>query len=103
MEGLDSAGIYKEAALPNIKGSIAPNPKEKESLFQPEDDPLITEGALDMEYDKRLATGSTTQPGSINSSAKIVLDASKYNAIYQDDCTTVQPPSYTVRYYIRAK
>ncbi len=103
MEGLDSAGTYKEAALPNIKGSIAPNPKEKESLFQPENDPLIIEGALDIEYNKSLATGSTTQPGSVYSSAKIIFNASKYNDIYKDSCVTVQPSAYTVRYYIRAK
>ena len=31
------------------------------------------------------------------------FDASRYNSIYSNDCSTVQPPALAVNFYIKAK
>jgi len=89
IEGAREAGIKKEAGLPNIKGSVqgfrlATEHVDKGSLF---------------------ATVSTINMGySNNSNAKqgiLSINASKSNKIYGKS-NTVQPPSLTVRYIIKA-
>ena len=88
------AGTYAvntsiEAKLPNIRGTIAitrSNGWIYSGAFVPGGDSLPNSTYSFGEYGKYL-----------------YFDASKYNSIYSDDCTTVQPPAFAVAFYIKAK
>ena len=88
------AGTYAvntsiEAKLPNIRGTIAitrSNGWIYSGAFVPGGDSLPNSTYSFGEYGKYL-----------------YFDASKYNSIYSDDCTTVQPPALAVNFYIKAR
>ena len=89
-EGSESAGVYKEAGLPNITGDIAMG----YSCYLDSE----TKGAF-------ITTGGVSQldspMGSTNPFHKVEFNASRSNSIYGNS-DTVQPPSLTVRYIIKA-
>ena len=81
LQGAETAGEYKEAGLPNITG---------ESYLGEWGIPagaFYTQGTLKTAFLNEEAAG------------RLCFDASRSNAIYGKS-TTVQPPAYTVRYYI---
>ena len=87
--GIYAVGSQIEPALPNIRGTIA-----------------ITR-MNGWVYSGAFVPGSDSIPNSDYSSGGygkyLHFDASKYNSIYSDDCTTVQPPAIAVNFYIKAK
>ena len=94
MEGVTSSpGSTKEAGLPNITGKL---------------DELWTACS-----GSRVITGAFSSSTQINanlwqgaqSSKHLILDFNAHNSnpIYKDDCTTVQPASYTVLYIMKIK
>lgn len=94
LEGADTAGTVLEAGLPNVLGRVNTGTRKTDQY------PEISEGALyisgyganDHAYD----VGVNTKKYQI-----VSLDASRSNPIYGAS-TTVQPPSVTVRYFIKA-
>lgn len=81
---------FKEAALPNIKGSFCANVVNMGSY---------TWGAITCVR----PFGINQVVNGPNDNMGYQLNASLYNSIYKDDCTTVQPPAYTVMYIIKIK
>ena len=94
LEGADTAGTVLEAGLPNVLGRVNTGTRKTDQSSE------ISEGALYISgygstyhaYD----TGYNTNIYQI-----VSLDASRSNPIYGAS-TTVQPPSVTVRYFIKA-
>ena len=88
LQGGKVAGQYKEAGLPNIKGTF-------DGIMCSSD---VRSGCLlKQDYIKghlNFAAGSYKRD-----SVQMQFDASKSSSIYGAS-TTVQPPAYTVRYYI---
>ena len=88
-EGAGQAGIKKEAGLPNIKGSVEGFRLATEH---------VDKGALHGAF----STANLGYANSIKVKQGILsIDASKSNKIYGKS-NTVQPPSLTVRYIIKA-
>lgn len=88
LEGHNNPGIYFEAGLPNIFGKIGTLSNWPG---------YILEGAFG--YD---GVGSKLRNVDGDPKMNANFDASRCSPIYGRS-TTVQPPAYTVRYYIRAK
>ncbi len=80
----------KEAGLPNIKGTI----------FIHYSAPLGEQGAFYHFAGDVLYNSSATDYRGWNG---LGFDASRSSSIYKDDCTTVQPPAFTVMYIIKVK
>ena len=95
LEGAGSAGEYKEAGLPNIKGEITNTPGGYGILDNRPDYMYITSGA----FYKIQTSQSNTYLAARAPSCNFGIDASKSNHIYGSS-TTVQPKSMTVKYYI---
>lgn len=95
LEGAGSAGEYKEAGLPNIKGEITNTPRGYGILDNRPNYMYITSGAF---YKTQTSQGSNYQ-GAKSESCNFGIDASKSNPIYGNSAT-VQPKSMTVKYYI---
>ena len=95
LEGAGSAGDYKEAGLPNIKGEITNTPGGYGILDNRPNYMYITSGAF---YKIQTSQSVNYQVASA-SSCNFGIDASKSNHIYGSS-TTVQPKSMTVKYYI---
>ncbi len=95
MEGFDIAGNYLESGLPNIKGETYSSLWTNNSSTANYSNGVIREYYSSIQ---RWDSGGNSVRREI-----IGFDASWANPIYKDDCTIVQPPAYTVRYYIRAK
>lgn len=93
LEGVTaSPGALKEAGLPNIKGNTNTN------FRAPGSGTGI--GALSVfNANHKINSGDTGTSGS----KEISFDASRCSSIYKDDCTTVQPASYTVIYVMKIK
>jgi phage-related tail fiber protein len=87
IQGSGTAGVYKNAGLPNIRGSINTN----QNLLDPY-------GAF--YWSGELSTNYTHNEKSFSGNVNILFDASRSNAIYGAS-TTVQPPALTMRYYIK--
>ena len=84
-------GTMVAAGLPNITGDIyMTDGLEFEGVIR-------ENGAL---YHK-MDGGAHEMEGEGGGCATIYFDASRCSSVYKDDCTTVQPPAYTVRYIIR--
>ena len=96
LEGLDTTGLYLEAGLPNITGQT------RCAFWNNESDTTgnYINGAIKETYSSTAhwSTGGATVRREV-----LNFDASRNSSIYKNDCTTVQPSAYTVRYYIRAK
>lgn len=96
IEGHTTAGTYKDAGLPNIKGDLYPLTSDNEAYFHTSS---TTSGAF-----YKISTGSdntTVQnTGGTYSGFALGFDASKSNAIYGKS-STVQPKSATVLYIIK--
>ena len=88
--GTNAAKQTIEAGLPNIKGGL-------HGLFCTEQD-----GAINI--DSRLQYLDPNVGSWYHYSwyeGHVAFNAGKYNPIYSDECTTVQPPAYTVYYIIK--
>ena len=86
-DNTDTVGLYKEAALPNIKGTTGCNSWNDKV---PVSGPFYRSSATHV-----VATDGSNYPHDV------YFDASRVSSIYKDDCTTVQPKSLTVNYIIR--
>ncbi len=92
LEGHDTPKTYKEAGLPNITAGVFINWATSVSQY----------GAAYIHS----TTSSFLNNGVTNTyyyQHNTVFDASRCSNIYKNNFNTVQPPAYTVRYYIRAK
>ncbi len=90
---LEGAGAYSvtsyiEAALPNLQGSTG----NVASAFW---------GSYPTGVFTRRQEGVGGDSGGDYAHYVVNFNASNYSRIYKDDCTTVQPPAYTVYYIIR--
>lgn len=90
LEGAGSAGVYKEAGLPNIEGQV-------NAVLYLGTGTAVSTGALS---DTAVAD-HTNLSGQFaaNHDGNLKFDASKSNSIYGSS-TTVQPYAMTVKYYI---
>lgn len=90
-QGASSAGTYKEAGLPNIKGSL------QGDVFGAGISLNFTNltGAFSASNGNLYSLTGNGQIGNTNN-AFLQLDASKYSSVYSDTVTTVQPPALTV-------
>lgn len=88
LEGNSVAGTVREAGLPNIEGHI---------IVRQGDYGFTFGGAFD--YTRTNSGGY--KGGGYGSYGNLTLDASRSNAVYGKS-DTVQPPSVTVRYFIKA-
>ena len=95
LEGNDIGGQSIEAGLPNIKGQY--NAPMSALSF-------CTAGTYSGAFTVGTQLGPTFQNQWYNAGGYVsfIFDASRSNPIYGRS-DTVQPPSVTVRYYIRAK
>ncbi len=96
LQGAETAGEYKEAGLPNIDGNISSSwgsfiwqQNSGVGAFKHKPD---SQRKYNNVYDNSVAQAPTAAAG-------LVLNASLSNPIYGAS-DTVQPPAYTVRYYI---
>ncbi|MCI7078702.1 MAG: phage tail protein [Veillonellaceae bacterium] len=95
LEGAGSAGEYKDAGLPNIKGSFHPGLYEVDSYFG-----RLAKGTGAIGTRSMNKTGSLlTNSSGLYGQYEMVFDASRSNPIYGSS-TTLQPKSMTVKYYI---
>lgn len=85
IEGDSSNGTYKDAGLPNIKGTFNGGDQTNNN------------------YSGAFYKISSTTPGNGDSAADNLwgFDASRSSAIYKDNVTTVQPKSLTSRWIIK--
>ena len=91
-EGAGEAGIKKEAGLPNIEGSVT-GVRVSKKYGSSTAGPFTVEGSTDpVKY-----VGGATSGGAM----EVTFNASRSNKIYGKS-NTVQPPSLTVRYIIKA-
>lgn len=90
LEGAGSAGVYKEAGLPNIEGQV-------NAVLYLCTGTAVSTGALS----DTAVSDHTNLSGQFaaNHDGNLKFDASKSNSIYGSS-TTVQPKSMTVKYYI---
>lgn len=90
LEGAGSAGVYKEAGLPNIEGQV-------NAVLYLCTGTAVSTGALS---DTAVADHTNLSGAfAANHDGNLKFDASKSNSIYGSS-TTVQPKSMTVKYYI---
>lgn len=92
LQGAETAGEYKEAGLPNIEGATS-------TIIRKGDFALSKDGALSGTTDMNGYWGMTQVNDGYTRFVRIAFDASLSNPIYGKS-TTVQPPAYTVRFYI---
>lgn len=93
IEGGNSAGTVKAAGLPNITGT-------NNYSYRVGSDNLTTiTGAFE---NKGVSTGGSTGGGGTLALNYYSFDASRSSSIYQNDCTTVQPPAVTCLPCIKA-
>ena len=91
LEGtITDAGIFKKAGLPNIKGTILGGDQTNHATGA-----FSTKGISPSIF----ATAENGSPHHYVYNFR----ASDYNPIYSDDCTTVQPSSYTVYYIMKIR
>jgi hypothetical protein len=95
-DNIDTVGLYKEAALPNIKGEFMATNELNYLLATT----FTGTGAI-KDYPYRGDYASRAGGGDDPHSKGFDFDASRCSSIYKDDCTTVQPKSLTVNYIIR--
>lgn len=99
LQGNDVAGTYLEGGFPNIKGVIG----AFDTWLLYKGGHRNIGGAFYAGPNLGRLDGEGISSGGGDNFIDIYFDASKYNSIFRDDVTTVQPPAVTVRYYIRAK
>lgn len=93
LQGGSTAGEYKEAGLPNITGTL----KKIRELGEWHDSTgclYTTTDTINNSYRWQFDTSTI-----VHNYPRIGFDASRSNPIYGAS-STVQPPAYTVRYYI---
>ena len=94
VEGSTTAGVSKNAGLPNITGETG-GASEYGSVFGKNGTATIGAISITNNNDRTASTGSGTGYG------KLTFDASRSNPIYGNS-ETVQPKSLTLRYFIQA-
>lgn len=101
LQGAETAGEYKEAGLPNITGGLCSqmfaNKNDIDGGLRADLDQWS--GALCTHVWSANAIGFNSYAGGNHYGGQARFNASKSNSIYGNS-TTVQPPAYTVRYYI---
>lgn len=98
LQGSSTAGEYKEAGLPNITGWAHGDTFNEGSKANPlywDADGAIKIGAIGVSSNIASYNGDA----SYKKCSDFIFDASLSNSIYGAS-TTVQPPAYTVKYYI---
>ena len=103
LQGSTIAGKFVEPGLPNITGTIRENePGIDQQFFTENVKANSFEGAFCNLYGTYSVRAFTGPDGwGCEAPMDVSFDASRSNAIYGAS-TTVQPSSYTVRYYIKA-
>lgn len=93
LQGAETAGDYREAGLPNITGSF--------DIRRWNDGTMAhnSTGAMRIIYEIGDNAYAANKTDTMFREDRINFDASHSNNIY-GNATTVQPPAYTVRYYI---
>lgn len=93
LEGVTSSpGSTKSAGLPNIIGETA-------NFFRT----VETSGPSGAFYDGNLKSPINAKGTSQAAFLTQKFDASRCSSVYKNDCTTVQPASYTVLYIMKIK
>lgn len=89
LQGSSIPGNFIEAGLPNIKGQFSGGHTSN----------VTYSGA----FSKKNSTGTGIHYciGDYGGPITQEFNASLANSIYKDECTTVQPPAYTVYYIIK--
>lgn len=95
LQGGETAGQYKEAGLPNLEGYMAISYGDVGTFWADAITGVFHRGDL---KDKGVIFDSVNDSNK-SRCADVEFDASRSNPIYGAS-TTVQPPAYTVRYYI---
>ena len=93
LQGAETAGEYKEAGLPNISGSFNIRGWRDGTLLH------NSTGAMRIINEIGDNTYTARETATLRQEDRINFDASHSNHIY-GNATTVQPPAYTVRFYI---
>lgn len=93
LQGAETAGEYKEAGLPNISGSFDIRGWREGTMLHNSTGAMLIINEIGDNANTAQSTSTLRQEDRIN------FDASHSNNIY-GNATTVQPPAYTVRYYI---
>lgn len=98
LEGVTSSpGSMKSAGLPNITGHFR-------NLLRQKDYGIFASGAIYIDDTfKNNICGTLNQIDIASMGDSINFDASRCSSVYKDDCTTVQPASYTVLYIMKIK
>lgn len=93
LQGAETAGEYKEAGLPNITGSFDIRGWREGTMLH------NSTGAMLIINEIGDAANTAEGAATLRQEDRIKFDASRSNNIY-GNATTVQPPAYTVCYYI---
>lgn len=94
LEGDATSGIFKEPGLPNITGTIYYIPHSLTHC-------LTTIGVFN--HDDNITIKGQIAVQGQGTVQNILFNASWSSPVYQDNCNTVQPRSYTVMYIIKIK
>lgn len=101
LEGVTSSpGSMKAASLPNIIGKTNGGGNWHKSTIV--DGAFFTYDFTGITYLTVLSTGDPAYSKGPHFK-RLGIDASRCSSIYKDDCTTVQPNSYTVLYIMKIK
>lgn len=93
LQGAETAGEYKEAGLPNISGSFDIRGWTNGTMVH------NSTGAINIIYQTGDNAYGAQSASALSQEDRCSFNASLSNAICGNS-TTVQPPAYTVRYYI---
>lgn len=102
LQGGNTAGEYKEAGLPNIEGTIGQIASAAGQNWGLTVANGNLQGAFYLYDDLGSNTATSIKPAALDvaaGGANVMFKASRHSAIYGAS-STVQPPAYTVRYYI---
>ena len=102
LQGGNTAGEYKEAGLPNVEGTIGQISAVAGQNWGLTAKDGNLQGAFYLYDDLGSNTATSIKPTSLDAAsggANVMFSASHSNPIYGAS-STVQPPAYTVRYYI---
>lgn len=96
LEGVTAnAKKFKEAALPNIYGDFSANAFGSGELYS-----NVIIGAIRTRHS---TTGHWVVSSNYSYYHTFDIDASRCSPVYRNDCSTVQPASYTVMYIIKVQ
>ena len=94
LQGSNTPNTFIEAGLPNITGGVFPAHSSGVCWFN-----VVGESGAFYAYDWVSNNGRVHLSSCFEGNHGLGIDASRCSAIYGNS-TTVQPPAYTVKYYI---